>query len=247
MAQVLHQAQQLFQTALDWCVSRELRVFSAGIAMQGAVDGRAGLSLAFPKIADWQECNIKGLFSQKYGLPVYLAHDPKCMLLGEMSRRKVSDCMLVRLDEGIGLAVSLDGRILDDTLRLELGHTIAVPDGAVCCCGNRGCLEAYASLPAIAGSAGVSTDMLFQNPQKFSAPLDAAGQFLATALFNTVTLFRPHKLILTGKAAALEPLTRRATALLAGTVPEICIDPDISAAYGVAVEAAKSAIKSHIF
>lgn len=244
-AEVLRQADSLFQAALDWCNREGLRVFSVGIAMQGSVDGRAGLSLRFPRIADWQICNIKEYFTKKYGFPVYLAHDPKCMLLGEMSRQPVDNCVLVRLDDGIGLAVSLDGRIMDDTQRLELGHTIAVPEGAACGCGSRGCLEAYAAIPAIARSANTSAEQLFNDPHRFRSHLEAAGKHLSVALFNTVKLFHPQKLILTGKAAALEPFVQSAVSLVRGRELDIHVDPGISAAYGVAVEAMKSAVKAY--
>ena len=59
-------------------------MFSLGIAIQGTVNGKTGISMHFPGIYDWQAYNIKDHFSNKFGLPVYLGHDPKCMLIGEI-------------------------------------------------------------------------------------------------------------------------------------------------------------------
>lgn len=241
---VIKQADELCMTAVDWCMENDLRVFSLGIAIQGAVNGRLGMSMRFPGIPDWQTHNIKDHFGKKFNLPVYLGHDPKCMLLGEMSRKKQDDCVLVRIDDGIGMSVALDGAILDDTERLELGHTLAVPNGRPCSCGKRGCLEAYASLLTMTDTQ--NTDELFQAPEAFEGAIREAGGYLAVALYNTYTLFKPQTLILTGKATGLEPFTKSAVSLLKEENLDIQINPEISAAYGAAVESMKSAIKSFV-
>lgn len=243
-AEVIGQAERLCRRAIDYCEEQGLGVFSLGLAMQGTVDGRAGLSMRFPAVPDWQVCNIKERFAKRFGVPVYLGHDPKCMLLGEMRRRRPDDCVLVRIDDGIGMAVSLDGRILDDTERLELGHTIAVPDGRMCGCGRRGCLEAYAALPAIASQCGVTREELLAAPARFEDALTEAGQRMADALYNMYVLFRPRRLILTGVAAELGRYVECAVSRLAGEEVEILISPHVSAAYGAAVESMRSAVKA---
>lgn len=241
-AEVLAQAEALCQTAMDRCRQNALRVCSLGIAMQGAVNGRLGDSLRFPGIPDWRPCNIKAYFAEKFSLPVYLGHDPKCMLLGEMSRRKQDDCVLIRVDDGIGMSVSLDGKILDDTERMELGHTLAVPGGRLCSCGRRGCLEAYASLPALTQKA--ATDTLFTDPESFRPQITDACRYLSAAVYNVYTLFKPKRLILTGKAAGLACFADGALSLVRGEDTEITINPEISAAYGAAVESLRSAVKA---
>lgn len=243
-AEVIAQAEALCRRALAWCEEHALTPFSLGIAMQGAVDGRAGLSLRFPAIRDWQVCNVKEHFSKKFRLPVYLGHDPKCMLLGEMHRERQENSLLLRIDDGIGMAVSLDGRILDDTERLELGHTVAVPDGARCGCGRRGCLEAYAAIPAIAARDGVGAEELFTAPLHHAASIAEAGRMMSTALYNMYVLFKPRRLILTGKATQLAGYAESAIASLAEEEVEIIVNPHVSAAYGAAVESMKSAIKA---
>lgn len=231
-AEVVNQADDVIRSVLDWCNNEKLQVFSLGIAMQGAVNGKLGLSLRFPNITQWEALNIKEHFAKTFDLPVYLGHDPKCMLLGQMHRKACSDCVLVRVDDGIGMAVSLDGKILDDTQRLELGHTVTVPNGRPCSCGKLGCLEAYASLSAL-------TDA------KSEAELSAAGNCLSTALYNMHILFKPQKVFLTGSATQFEAFTQAAIALLKEQSVTITVDPHISAAYGAAVEAIKSAIRDY--
>ena len=244
--EVIKQAENLCQTAIAWCREKGQRVFSLGIAIQGAVNGRLGVSLRFPNIADWKAYDIKEHFAQKFDLPVYLGHDPKCMLLGEMCLQKSDNCVLVRIDAGIGMAVSLDGKILDDTERLELGHTISVPNGKKCSCGKYGCLEAYASVCAIAESAGVTQEEIFVAPEKYQKEIESAGEYMATALYNTYVMFRPQRIILTRKGVRLDQYIEKALSLLKNEEVEICIKADVSAAFGAAVESMKSAVKAFI-
>ena len=241
--ELLEQSESLCQAAIDWCAENGLRIFSLGIAIQGTVNGRSGISIHFPGIEDWQPYSIKEHFAKKFSLPVYLGHDPKCMLLGEMYRKKYDDCVLIRIDRGIGMAISLDGKILDDTGRFELGHTLAVLDGRRCSCGKKGCLEVYGTLSAIS-TAQNNIESLLKSPEKFKTELAEAGSYFSKALYNIYTLLKPQRLILTGKATVLDSFTENALSLLREENVDIVVDSKISAAYGVAVESAKSAIRS---
>ncbi len=245
-AEVIVRAEEVCQRAIDWCEARNLRVFSLGIAIQGAVNGRTGVSMGFPGIPDWYPCNLKEHFAGKFELPVYLGHDPKCMLLGEMHRQKLIDCVLIRIDDGIGMAVCLDGKILDDTERLELAHVIAVPGGKMCACGKQGCLEAYASIPSMAKVANVNPAELFVNPEKSREILIEGGERMAIALYNMVVLFKPQKLILTGTAIRLSSYMECAVSKLREENVEIITAPNVSAAFGAAVESTKSAVRAFV-
>ncbi|MBQ9806074.1 MAG: ROK family protein [Clostridia bacterium] len=242
-AELLEQAETICKEAIDWCADK-FRVFSLGLAFQGAINGREGFSMHFPQIRDWVPYNIKEHFAEKFDLPVYLGHDPKCMLLGVLSRKKYSDCVLVRVDEGIGMAVAQDGRILDDTEKLELGHTLSVKNGLPCVCGKNGCLEAYASLRGICRRLGISIEELFANPDRYTSFLREAADYFTLALYNVCMLFRPQKLILTGRAMDLEPYANAVSKDVQVEHVTLKFDPEVSAAFGAAAESMKSAIKS---
>ena len=244
-SELIEHSKQLCRCAVDWCNENGFRVFSLGIAMQGAVNGALGMSIRFPGVSDWQTSNIKEYFSAEFDLPVYLGHDPKCMLLGEMWRQRINNCILVRIDNGIGMAVALDGKILDDTERFELGHTVAVSDGRLCSCGKRGCLEAYGTLSAVMASRGIDSERkLFEAKESFNTEIAEAGLYFSKALYNIYILFKPRRIILTGKATLLSAFTESAVSLLRDENVDITVDSDISAAYGAAVESVKSAIKT---
>ncbi|MBR3714279.1 MAG: ROK family protein [Clostridia bacterium] len=244
--ELIREAENICQRAIEWCKNNEQKIFSMGIAIQGAVDGRHGISLKFPGISDWKAYNIKDHFAQKFDLPVYLGHDPKCMLLGEICLQKSDNCLLVRIDDGIGMAVSLDGKILDDTERLEIGHTVSVPNGKICSCGKRGCLEKYASVSAIAESANTSKAEIFACPEKYESEITDAGDHMSLALYNMYVIFKPQKMILTSDCVHLEKYVERAISLVKNEDLEICIKHDVSAAYGAAVESMKSAVKAFV-
>lgn len=240
--EVLDQAESICREAMDWC-GDTFRVFSLGLAFQGAVNGREGFSMHFPQIRDWVPYNVKEHFAKLYDLPVYLGHDPKCMLLGELSRKKYSDCVLIRADEGIGMAVAQDGRILDDTDKLELGHTLAVKNGLPCVCGKNGCLEAYASLRGISRRFGVSLEELFEHSDRYASLLEEAADYLGIAIYNICVLFRPQRLILTGRAMELEAYARAVSKNIAVEHVTPYFDHNVSAAFGAAAESMKSVIK----
>lgn len=239
--ELIKESEKLCKCAIDWCKNNEIQVFSLGIAIQGDVNGKLGISMHFPGINDWQAYDIKAHFANRFDLPVYLGHDPKCMLIGEMSRQKEDDSVLVRIDDGIGMAVSLDGKILDDTGKFELAHTLAVKDGKPCNCGRHGCLEAYATLRHIQNPDALSENEL----HAYTLEQIEAGKYLSTPLYNVFVIFRPKKLILTGKATSFKAFTENALSLFKNENVNITVNPEISAAYGAAVESMKSAIKSY--
>ena len=243
-SELISESEKLCQKAVDWCIENGLKIFSIGIAIQGVVNGRFGLSVYFPGINDWQAYNIKEHFAAKFNLPVYLGHDPKCMLLGEMYRQKCDSCILVRIDNGVGMAVCHDGKILDDTDRFELGHTIAVTDGKTCSCGKKGCLEVYATLSAVPSLRDCAEESSDRQNERCAKELCEAGRYMSVALYNVCTLFKPQRLILTGKAVKYQAFVESAVSLLTDVNMNITVDPEVSAAYGVAVESMKSAIRS---
>ena len=238
-SELLSQAKALCQRAVDWCKQNGLRIFSIGIAMQGSVNGREGICVRFPGIEDfgaYNTYNIKEDFAKCFESPVYLGHDPKCMLLGEMHRNRCENCVLLRVDNGIGMAVLLDGRALDDTDRFELGHTLAVFGE-----GDKGyrLLEECGTLSALKNKG----EELFDFPEKYEKELKTAGAHLSRAIYNVYEMFKPDRLILTGKAVMLESFTESALSLLKREKVEITVDSEISAAFGAAVESMKLAIR----
>jgi glucokinase len=92
------------------------------------------------------------------GLPVVLENDANAAVLGECwlgAGRECEDVVMLTLGTGIGGGIVLGGRLWRGRYDNagELGHMIIVAEGEPCACGQRGCLEAYASAKSTAARA----------------------------------------------------------------------------------------------
>jgi len=105
------------------------------------------------------------------------------------------DYLFVSYRTGIGMAIIREGELVDGAFGNTgyLGHTTLDPDGPLCSCGNRGCLETYASKPTIerlyaakTGNFTPFTELLHQ-PEAVDL-LSRAGQYFGIALANAVKL-----------------------------------------------------------
>lgn len=250
--ELLELIRKLCHDAITYCADR-YRILSIGIAFQGNVDVKNGISIRFPQFPEWEPVKVKELFEEEFGIFTYLEHDPKCLLFAKSISHKINDGILLRVDNGIGLSVIQDGKILNDSGRMELGHTIAVPDGEVCTCGRKGCLEAYSSIRGIVRRLHTPYDKLLiyaQDSQEIAAAFAEAAEYLAVALYNVCMLFAPQRIILTGKLIQEQELFTNhlieAFRKLDGTEEiEMEVDLHISASFGVAVQSIKEAIKNN--
>lgn len=227
----------LCKRALSAC--EKYSVLGVGLAIQGAVDTDAGIAVHFPGIADWKPFNIKRLIEEKFGVFADLEHDPTSLLLAAASGKKEEDCLLFRADEGIGMAVMINGKVLRGAGRLEIGHTVSVFDGEECVCGRRGCLEAYSSLR------GISARLKRNDKERV---LREAAEHLGIAMYNAAMIFLPKKIILTGKLTEIYAETAKEAVevfeRLFGNTVQVEIRNDISAAHGAAAETLRKAIRN---
>lgn len=136
------------------CAAEDKTVLGIGIAMQGPVDAKSGVSVSLTHVRDWANVPLAKILRKEFSLPVFVAHDPDCILYAVSAEKVYKDAILLRVDEGIGMSVLLGGKIFDRPGMFEIGHTVAVPDGAVCACGKRGCLEGYASQRGLSTRSG---------------------------------------------------------------------------------------------
>ena len=130
------------------------RVIGAGIGAPGPLDIARGLVLLTPNLG-WVDLPLRDAISAGLGLPAALDNDANCAILGESwigAARGAEIAIGVTIGTGIGGGIVLGGRLhhgISDCAG-EIGHTTIEMNGRRCGCGNYGCLEAYASGPAIA-------------------------------------------------------------------------------------------------
>ena len=119
-----------------------------GIGAAAMLRGDSGVIANAPNLG-WREVPFGALVAEHLGRPVWLENDLNAILWGEQCFGGARGCqhvLCVFVGTGVGGAATEGGRLLRGAanVALEIGHTKVVFEGAVCGCGQRGCVEAYA-------------------------------------------------------------------------------------------------------
>ncbi len=196
-------------------------ISAVGIGLAGVVDHEHGVVPWSPILVD-REVALRDVLSEKLGLPVHIENDANVLTLAELwfgAGRAKSSFAVVTIEYGVGMGLVLDNRLYRGArgLGMELGHTKVQLDGALCRCGNRGCLEAYVADYALVREARVALDLnrdalgavnlmletLYDQAkagnERARTIFRRAGRYLSVALSNIVHLFDPELIILSGE------------------------------------------------
>jgi predicted NBD/HSP70 family sugar kinase len=198
-------------------------LLGCGIAVPGLVD-RVNDTVDSPMRLGWSNVPLRSLLEARLNVPVLVTDRGKAAGLGEMwvlGKEQAHDLIYLYLGNGVAGAVVL-GRELHwgvSNIAGEIGHMTVDPDGPVCSCGNRGCLESLVSTPAILERAQQS---LFAHPDSSLAhpitvaaigaaaaggdPLageivDATARWIGIALANLINALNPATVVLGGPTA----------------------------------------------
>jgi len=103
-----------------------------------------------PPNLNWGTVNVVEILNQYFNLPAVITNDANAAALGEMkfgAAKGMRNFIVITLGTGLGSGIVVNGDLLygADGFAGELGHVTAVPEGRICGCGRKGCLEAYAS------------------------------------------------------------------------------------------------------
>lgn len=133
------------------------RLAGIGVGCPGPLDLDAGIVVDAPNLG-WKNVALRDYLQQKFGCPAVIANDVDAGVFGEyrFGAGRGARCVLgVFPGTGIGGGCVYEGKILRGRNRscMEIGHVQVVPYGAMCACGQRGCLETVASRMAIAAEA----------------------------------------------------------------------------------------------
>jgi glucokinase len=152
---VIARMADLLQSVLAAGGLSKSEVGGIGIGVPGLLDLERGTVLFLPNLpSTWPNVPLAGIISQKLSLPVFLLNDARSITYGEWkfgAGRGVDTMACFAIGTGIGGGLVIAGRLHlgIDGAAGELGHQTVEPDGLICGCGNRGCVEAYASGAAI--------------------------------------------------------------------------------------------------
>ncbi|MBI4541426.1 MAG: ROK family protein [Gemmatimonadetes bacterium] len=133
------------------------RIVGVGIGSPGPLDRERGVVLLTPNLG-WRNLPLRQLVSDAVGLPATLDNDANCAIYGVWwvgAARGSRYLVGITVGTGIGGGIVIEGQLYHGAADAagEIGHATIDSTGRRCKCGNYGCLEAYASGPAIAARA----------------------------------------------------------------------------------------------
>jgi len=198
-----------------------------GVGFPGPLDLDNGVILHAPNLS-WHDVPLKQILERKFKCPAVIANDVDAGTYGEYrfgAARKARCALGVFPGTGLGGACVYEGRLFRGKRGscMEIGHIPVQPDGRLCGCGQRGCLETVASRLAIASEAAMAahrgeaphlldlagTDLGAMKSGTLAKAIEAgdrvveqivrhAAQKLGIALAGVVNLLAPDVLVLGG-------------------------------------------------
>lgn len=129
-------------------------VLAAGLCVPGIVDTAAGVARLAANLG-WHNVPLRQLVAEELGVPVVLEQDVRAATVAEVEiglGRGTADLLVVVLGTGVAAGLVVGGHAVAGAggSAGELGHLPVHPDGEPCACGQRGCVEVYASAAGIA-------------------------------------------------------------------------------------------------
>jgi glucokinase len=190
---------------------------AAGVAVPGIIDAENGVAVYASNLG-WRDVPMRNLLSARlHGIPVALGHDVRTGGLAEGrigAGRGADRFLFMPLGTGIAGAIGIEGSIEAGAHGYagEIGHIVVRPGGVDCGCGQRGCLERYASASAVslawaAASGDPEADAadcakaVESGDPRAVAVWQTAVDALADGLVTALTLLDPRTLIIGGGLA----------------------------------------------
>ena len=213
------------------------RLVQINVAAQGVTDNIAG-SIAWSPAFKLGNIAIIGPLFNEFGVSCTLANDANMIAEGLIARKTIEPhgtTSCVFMGYGIGMGLVIDGAVYHGSSgsSAEFGHMNHMPNGALCRCGRRGCLEAYASDYGILRSAENLSDDTVPPSNAVDAPVIAAleaaarrgdknavaafqkaGRAIGFGLARMIALLNPDRIVFTGAGTRaldlIEPSLRAA-------------------------------------
>ncbi|NWJ52246.1 MAG: ROK family transcriptional regulator [Bacteroidetes bacterium] len=226
--------EKIFQKAKELIANTGIdyrKLIGVGVAFPGLIDAKSGMSQTYKNFSDRP---LSKFFEDKFDLPVFVENDARVMALGEsyfgLAQGK-ENVLCLNIGAGIGLGMILNGKLYrgNSGFAGEFGHFEVEPEGKLCICGKRGCLETVASGSAIAkraqidmanGMISILGRLTDETPDRIDAEtvvkaaqledqyaiglLSEMGEQLGKGIAVLINIFNPEMIILGGKIGMAE-------------------------------------------
>lgn len=200
-----------------WIAEHKGRTLGLGISLPGVIDPTGERAVFSPNLHQTDDHRPAADLSANLKVPVTAAHDLDALCLVERRRRGGRDLAVIDFGRGLGVGVLVGGRPLTRRhgLPMELGHITVSPNGLLCGCGNRGCVETLATDVAFASrvsnrvgkSMTIDDALRFarRNPAKVVEDVAAVLDALSLTVSAVMNLFAPPLIALHGQLLDLTP------------------------------------------
>ncbi len=193
-----------------------------GIGIAGVVDAPRGFVYWSPSLSE-RNVDLGHVLQARLGVRVYIDNDANLVAVAEKNfglGQSHSDFIVITIESGVGMGIVIGNELYRGTrgCGAEFGHTKVHLDGALCRCGQRGCLEAYVADYALlreAQSAGGENaekeveellEAAQQGDEMAKSIVGRAGRMFALGLANIVNIFDPELIILAGERVQFDHL-----------------------------------------
>ena len=211
------------------------KIKGIGIGISGVVDHQRGICLFCPNMNNWENTNLKEIFEKEFNLPTVVDDSSRTAATAVKNYevdKNIKNLIYLGLGVGVGSGIFINGQLYRGTKGLagEIGHTIVDENGPRCSCGNKGCLEALVSGPAIIARAkglleeGVNSQLAKREvtPEKIAQAaknedklalniITETGKHLGIGIANAINIFDPEIVILGGGIAQMGELLLQPT------------------------------------
>lgn len=122
------------------------------------------------------------------------------------SKKEIHSLVYIDVNVGIGAGIILEDRIFTGAFGNagEFGHVSVDTNGRLCKCGNRGCLEVLANIPAICAAAGVSSvSEIDTDSEVVMAKLTGVCRYIASGINNIINMINPERVVIGGEITSL--------------------------------------------
>lgn len=218
---VVEAVAEMTETLLARSPAARDRLLGIGIGVGGHVDGSAGVVVQAPFLG-WRDIPLQKMVADRLGVDVVLENDVNTLAVAEQwfgPGFAFQSFAVVTLGVGVGCAFVLDGKLWRGVRGAagELGHMVVSPDGPICHCGKRGCLEAVVADDALVAAMSARSGRRFTTIAQVIAAAHAgdeharavfteAGTGVGRAIATLLNLLNPPLVILSGEGIAASDL-----------------------------------------
>ena len=166
-------------------LNKKYEIKGIGISIAALISSDYGTIVGAPNIANLSKLNFANEIKEEFKLPIIIENDANSAMWAEFkfgNAKGLNPVMFFIIGTGVGGGLVIDGKLFKGAngIGAEFGHMCVVPNGLLCGCGSKGCIEQYASGGALIRYAN---EALLANPDKSEEVLSfGEGKLSGTAL-----------------------------------------------------------------